>query len=209
MNKVKLLRHNVLVLNKHWIPIHITTVRDAIGLVFVGAAKVVSTDNVENLHGEMVALEYEQLDYDNWILASEYLDTSKYSVLSSSKNRHFKPFVIALNGYAGVPKYEIKFSRSSLYERDKGQCQYCGTNLTKTQATIDHIVPKSRGGKNTWDNTVLCCKGCNDKKADKTLEDSKMRLLNPPKKPTWISTKFGKTKTVKEREEWSKFINYV
>jgi len=204
-----LLRHNVLVLNKYWIPIHITSVRDAIGLVFVGAAKVISTSQIENLHGEVVAEEFETLDYDNWVLVSEFLDTAKFNILSSAKYRHFKPCVISLNGYDGVPKYEIRFSRTSLYERDSGQCQYCGANLTKTQATIDHITPKSRGGKNTWDNTVLCCKKCNDKKADKTLGDAKMKLLSTPKKPTWISTKFGRTRTVKEREEWSKFVKYV
>lgn len=205
----KVLHHNVLVINKSWVPIHITNVRDAVGLVYVGAAKVVSTKNIVNKFGESVASEYEALDYDNWILVSEFLNESEYDVLHSSKASHFKPSVVALNGYNGVPKYEIKFCRSSIYERDNGQCQYCLKNLTKQDATLDHIIPKSRGGKNNWNNVVLCCKKCNDKKGSRTPQEADMSLISRPKKPAWVAVKFGKARTIRERDDWKKFTGSV
>lgn len=179
------------------------------GLVYVGAAKVVVTNNTKDRTGHDIAFEFETLDYNSWTQISDRLDEEKYTILRSANLRHFKPSVITLSRFNRTPKYEIKFCRTSLYERDKGICQYCGVKLTKSSATIDHINPKSKGGKNTWDNTVLSCKPCNDKKSDKLLEEIGMTLLSIPKKPTWISVKFGKARTIKERDEWKKFVNYV
>ena len=114
-----------------------------------------------------------------------------------------------LTRWNGVPRYEVKFCRTTLYERDNGKCQYCSVRLPKTKATIDHVLPKSRGGKNTWKNTVLSCKKCNERKDDRTPEEANMPLLTTPKKPSWIHLKLGKAQTIKEHDTWGKFLNYV
>ena len=158
----KMINENVLVLNKGFMPIHITTVRDAVGLVYIDAAKVVVTDNMNSRQGQPIAFEWETLNYKNWIDISIKLDETKQRMVRSSSAKHFCPAVIQLTRWNGIPRYEVKFCRTTLYERDKGRCQYCNTKLPKAQATIDHILPKSRGGKNTWKNTVLSCKSCNE-----------------------------------------------
>jgi len=209
MNARKVLLHNVLVLNRSWIPIHITTVRDAIGLVFVGAANVIVPDEMKSISGKTVAYEFEAMDYSIWTSKSCELDKNQYEILSSAKNIHFKPSVVALTRYNGIPRYEIRFCRASLYERDSGKCQYCGKRISRGDATIDHVQPRSKGGKNSWSNAVLACKSCNSVKSDFTLDQSGMKLLSKPKKPNWISVRFGKTRSVKERAEWRKFTEYV
>lgn len=78
-----------------------------------------------------------------------------------------------------------RISRYMLYKRDNGKCGYCGEEISQKKATIDHVVPKSRGGKTEWGNVVLACYPCNSKKDDKTLEEAGMnlrhKLFNPKK----------------------------
>lgn len=81
----------------------------------------------------------------------------------------------------------MKFSRKNVVIRDNSCCQYCGNKLGKGSGTIDHVKPRSRGGKTDYLNCVLCCKSCNNIKADRTPEQSGMRLLQKPRKPTFMS----------------------
>jgi 5-methylcytosine-specific restriction endonuclease McrA len=80
----------------------------------------------------------------------------------------------------------LKFSRRSMLIRDGHKCQYCGTRVGKN-ASVDHVMPKSRGGKTDFLNCVTSCKNCNNKKADRTPEEAKMRLLSVPKRPTFMN----------------------
>lgn len=82
---------------------------------------------------------------------------------------------------------KVKFSRKNVLTRDMHQCQYCGVKVGKSATTLDHVVPKSRGGKTDYTNCVTCCKTCNNKKADKTPAESKMKLIQKPKKPTFLT----------------------
>ena len=74
------------------------------------------------------------------------------------------------------------WSRAGVIRRDKGKCGYCGADCGKT---VDHIVPTSRGGKNTWTNTVAACDPCNQRKGNSTLAEAGMKLLFKPTQPTW------------------------
>jgi len=80
-------------------------------------------------------------------------------------------------GAIKVPPKERKPNRKNIYERDMGVCQYCCKNLSYGEATVDHVLPKSRGGKETWTNLVTCCAPCNSKKGNKTPKEANMRLL--------------------------------
>jgi 5-methylcytosine-specific restriction endonuclease McrA len=80
-------------------------------------------------------------------------------------------------------KRAIKFSRENVYARDSGRCQYCNLKVARHEATYDHVVPRSQGGITSWDNVVICCVPCNQRKGGRTPDQAGMRLLSRPVKP--------------------------
>lgn len=94
-----------------------------------------------------------------------------------------KPAVVRFNRMIKA-KYKVpRFSREHIYARDRYTCLYCGVKLTYSQLTLDHIIPRSRGGKSTWTNCASCCIGCNVRKANKTPKEANMELLLQPYHP--------------------------
>ena len=77
----------------------------------------------------------------------------------------------------------VRFNRRTVLLRDGGRCQYCGQKVSPELATYDHLVPRCKGGRTTWDNIVTCCFSCNQRKGDQTPEAARMRLLSDPRKP--------------------------
>ncbi len=77
----------------------------------------------------------------------------------------------------------VRFSRKNVWLRDEGLCQYCSKHVNVNNFTIDHVNPKFAGGKTTWDNVVVSCYDCNQKKGEKTLKESGFKLLKVPRKP--------------------------
>lgn len=83
------------------------------------------------------------------------------------------------------PRYRaLKFSRVNIYARDNFICQYCTRKVSQSKLTLDHVIPKSRGGPSSWTNCVACCIECNVRKADKTPKEAGMRLLHEPRQPS-------------------------
>ncbi len=80
-------------------------------------------------------------------------------------------------------KRAVKFSRENVYARDHGRCQYCGRRLARPEATYDHVLPCSRGGQTRWENVVICCVPCNQRKGGRTPEEAGMQLRSIPVKP--------------------------
>lgn len=118
---------------------------------------------------------FEPLQFTNWRRAVVLLMKNKAKALSGR--------VIRLVNYIKLPYAKIsqnKPSRSMIYKRDGHKCQYCGS--TKN-LTIDHILPRSRGGQDTWENLVVACLHCNTKKGDKLLEETNLVLNTIPVKP--------------------------
>jgi len=74
----------------------------------------------------------------------------------------------------------IRYNRDDLYRRDHGRCQYCDVKLNKDHFTVDHIMPSSRGGATSWENCVVSCHDCNNKKGNKTPQEVGLRLLRKP-----------------------------
>ena len=93
------------------------------------------------------------------------------------------PKVIKLNYDVAVPYKELPFCRINVYVRDDYTCQYCGKKLPPSELTLDHVYPKSRFGPDIWENIVACCKECNQKKADRTPKEARMKLLRRPYRP--------------------------
>ncbi|MCA9319323.1 MAG: HNH endonuclease, partial [Planctomycetes bacterium] len=114
------------------------------------------------------------------------------------------PEVIVLARYDRLPRKQVPFTRRNLYKRDEHRCQYCGLRQPLDQLSIDHVVPRSRGGPSTWENCVLACLRCNVRKGDRPPQAVGMSLLRHPEKPEWspcLGVHQGKRKT-----SWRKFV---
>jgi 5-methylcytosine-specific restriction endonuclease McrA len=108
----------------------------------------------------------------------------EYEEEISSPSITFKiPSVIVLKTVVKFISTGFRPSRNNILWRDKNQCQYCGVIESPRDMTIDHVIPRSRGGENTWSNLVTCCKKCNQKKGNRTPEEANISLLNKPVKP--------------------------
>jgi len=124
----------------------------------------------------------------------------------SPNDEHFIPAVIACIQFSRLPKRKLIYSKRLVYERDNFLCQYCRKKLTNRNATIDHVLPRCRGGKSNFINCVCSCSPCNSHKADKTLREAKMRLIREPRVP-YIHPLKGKLGT--PEPEWESYLQGV
>jgi 5-methylcytosine-specific restriction endonuclease McrA len=116
---------------------------------------------------------------------------------------HFPmPSVIRLQKYIFIPYKTVMLSRQNVFKRDSHQCQYCGN---RKELTLDHVLPKSRGGQTTWQNLVAACKRCNSIKGDKTPEEAQMLLKKSPFKPSYIM--FVRNFSGLTSDEWLKYLS--
>lgn len=114
---------------------------------------------------------------------AEYIE-KLYELEKSIKiGETYIPRTIKLTYNVAIPELELPFSRENIFARDNYTCQYCGREFKSRELTLDHVLPKSRGGKDDWENIVACCKHCNQTKANRTPEEANMPLLSEPKKP--------------------------
>ena len=90
--------------------------------------------------------------------------------------------------FSQVKFNQVKFNRGNVFYRDAFTCQYCQKVFKEVELTLDHVFPKSRGGKTSWENIATSCHACNNKKADRTPEECGMKLLSKPKRPKWSPT---------------------
>lgn len=123
-----------------------------------------------------------------------------------STNAHFKlPKVMRLFG--AFKRYtNVKFNRTNVFARDRHLCQYCGERFPRDELTLDHVLPKSRGGKTDWNNIVTSCHDCNNRKADRTPRECGFTLLRKPRQPRWTPF-FGLRMSKDEVVLWSNWIN--
>lgn len=93
------------------------------------------------------------------------------------------PSIIRLFQYVNLPYRGVILSRQNVFKRDSGRCQYCGSTR---DLTLDHVLPRSKGGKTSWDNLITACKSCNSRKGDRTPQEAQMPLRYAPYKPTFL-----------------------
>lgn len=93
------------------------------------------------------------------------------------------PRIVRVLGFSKLPRQEVKFNRRNLFARDGNTCQYCGKRLSTSALSLDHVIPRSRGGPTTWANVVCACVRCNVRKGGRTPEEANLRLIRRPTKP--------------------------
>jgi 5-methylcytosine-specific restriction endonuclease McrA len=123
-------------------------------------------------------------------------------VVKTPNEEFFIPAVLVL-GRNVQPKRKMHYSKRLVLERDNYVCQYCRKTLTTSSATIDHVLPRSRGGKSTFENTVAACGPCNSFKSDTPLNQTRMRLIREPKRP-YIHPLRGKI--TNPEPEWKEYL---
>lgn len=101
----------------------------------------------------------------------------------STSMRHPWPSIVRINVYVRVPYRQILLSRKNILRRDQHCCQYCGG---RDRLTIDHVMPRSRGGKDAWENLVAACVPCNNRKGNRTPEEANMKLNRVPFRPSYV-----------------------
>ena len=186
--RVQLLNRSALVLNRSWMPIHVTPVRRALCLVIRECARIV---------GPASLMTY---SFEEWVRA-EHPDGVLH--VRSPSMRIPIPEVILLQSYDRVPAHEAPFTRRNLFLRDDYTCQYCGQRCSNDALSIDHVMPRSRGGATSWENCVLACVACNSSKGDRTPKEVGLRLLRPPKRPRW--TPYFNLRTSQRLDSWQQF----
>lgn len=118
------------------------------------------------------------------------------------------PTVIKLRTQVQIPFRKMTFSRKGVLLRDRHKCQYCGQRFSPSALTLDHIIPRCRGGRETYENMVAACGPCNRKKGDKSLEDSGMTLLNRPKSSNIHTPRFMLRNLAVDEPAWKKYLYY-
>lgn len=183
----------VLVLNKSWMAINTSTVRHAVSLMFAGQARgILISDN-----------KIQALNWEEWtnITVSEEEEAIK-TITQKIK----LPSIVVMNFCDKIPKQIIKFTQNNLWERDNFTCQYTGKKVTRQTGNIDHIIPKSLGGKTCWENCVIACKDINAQKSDKTPEQAGLKLIKKPTRPRIMPVSFF-IKNKEKNLDWNWFLH--
>ncbi len=132
---------------------------------------------------------------------AELLHEDPNRVLRTVTREYSYPSVIRLRRYIHLPYNRIVLSRRNVMKRDKYTCQYCGQ---KSDLTLDHILPKSRGGKDSWENLITACNKCNVKKGNRTPEEAAMPLRTSPYRPVYIT--FFQNLAGSVQENWKPYL---
>ena len=180
----------VLVLNKNFEPVQLTTARRAFVLLYGGAALALDEEG-------------ETYDFDLWRVLPVRDDDDGVPTVAGSVR---VPRVVHLHRYDRTPRLQVRLTRRNLMVRDAHQCQYCGRKPTLRELNIDHVLPRSRGGVDSWENLVTSCKACNLRKGWKTPEEANMRLARRPFRPKWTMSAQILLGTGSRYREWEPFL---
>ena len=197
---------HVLVLSKSWHAVDTCSVQSAFGKLCTETCRFLDHKDF-SLH-----------KLESWFS----MDPSDGDPVVHTSNDEIRvPEVIVLNTVTSTKKRIMQFSRRNLMRRDKGICQFCGIKPVPAEITIDHLVPRRKNGKSTWLNCVISCKDCNTRKADRTLQEAKMKLRDRPEmrdayphdpskwalpfEPAWSPV--FRINSVEMKDSWKQFLS--
>jgi 5-methylcytosine-specific restriction endonuclease McrA len=118
------------------------------------------------------------------------------------------PSVIRLLSYRHIPQQTRALSRKNILLRDRNTCQFCGRLFPASELTLDHVVPRSRGGRSSWENLVACCYQCNNRKGDRTPDEAGLRLVRLPRPFTLHTSRQLMRLIGRQDEKWRKYLFY-
>ena len=170
------LSSSVLVLNRLYMAVHIVNVRRAFCLLFREIAEVIHLEEGQ----------FANYSFQTWQEISELRADFKQPHEDWIRAVGFEiqvPRVIRLLMYDRLPKQHLHLNRRNVLARDEHTCQYCGRHYPTHQLSLDHVVPRSRGGETTWENVVCACLGCNIQKGGRTPHEARMKLVRHPARP--------------------------
>jgi 5-methylcytosine-specific restriction endonuclease McrA len=173
---VSALDTSVLVLNRLFMAVRVVRARHAFVLLWKHVAEVVSVED------ETFAC----YDFSSWAEVSAYrkqFQPAEHEWIRTVRFELAVPRVIRLIKYDRVPKTRVRLNRRNLFARDGNRCQYCGRKFKTTELSIDHVVPRSRGGRTLWPNVVCACMTCNVRKGGRTPAEAGMTLVRQPVQP--------------------------
>ena len=195
------LETSVLVLNKLYMAMHVISVRKAFGLLFKDLAEVVTLDEGH----------YQNYSFQSW------RDASAARVRFDDPDEDFvrtvhlpiqAPRVIRLLGYDRLPRQRVRFNRRNIFARDGNRCQYCGKRFATNELSLDHVMPRSRGGGASWENLVCACLPCNVRKGGRTPREANMALIREPVQPRTSPVLSLKLSHHKYRS-WKTFLDHA
>jgi 5-methylcytosine-specific restriction endonuclease McrA len=178
-----------LVLNRNWQPVGVASVARSLTLVAAERARIVDPTD------------FQPYAWEDW---SRLVPRDDEPFIQAVTFRIRAPEVITLTAYDRVPANLVAFSRRNLFKRDRHACQYCGAQPGSEELTIDHVLPRSRGGTSTWENCVLACLECNMRKANRTPAEARMPLRKEPVRPSWQPLYARQDVQI---ESWSRFLS--
>ncbi len=187
-----MLNSGVLVLNRAFFPVHITSVRRAFCLLYSDMARAINS-------------RYEMFDFQSWSELSVHTSEEAIGLVGRMIR---VPRVVVLTAYDRVPRRNVRFCRRNIFVRDRNTCQYCGKIFPTNELNLDHVIPRSRGGMTTWENIVCSCISCNKRKGGVLPEQAGMRLIRKPKRPQWAH-QFAFSPRTSIHREWLPFLSIV
>jgi 5-methylcytosine-specific restriction endonuclease McrA len=167
---------NVLVLNRHYMAVRVVGARRAFSLLFRQLAEVVAYEEGT----------YANYDFHSWCEVSQFkrqFEPEGYDWVATLNFDVAVPKIIRLLFYDRLPRSDVKFNRRNIFARDENRCQYCGKKFPTKELSLDHVVPRSMGGRSVWENVVCACVQCNVRKGGRTPEQARMTLTRRPVKP--------------------------
>ena len=174
---VTALDSHVLVLNKHYAAIRVVSARRAFCMLFKQVAEIISVEQQD----------YHSYDFASWRTVSEYrarYERDHHDWVRCVKFELAVPRIIRLLFYDRLPRRAVKLNRRNIFARDRNRCQYCGGKFPTSELSLDHVIPRSKGGDVSWANIVCSCVTCNVKKGGRTPREAHMKLVVEPVKPT-------------------------
>ena len=171
----------VLVLNKSYTAHGFIPAREAFIKLILGKAEAVDIEPDKR---------FSSYDFSNWQDLSEYkseFESENYRWIKVIGGQIAVPAIVRLLGYNEFRKMVVKLNRRNIYARDSNTCQYCGKRFKTEDLTLDHVLPSSRNGINSWANLVAACVKCNTRKANRTPVEAGMPLIKEPVKPSKAS----------------------
>lgn len=181
----------VLLLNAYFAPVSLTTARRGIVLLYGGAAKALDESG-------------ETHDFRHWraLPVRDAVDDA-IPILGGALR---VPRVLHLQRYERVPKAVVRLTRRNVMLRDEHTCQYCTRRLPVRELNLDHVVPRCRGGPDSWENLVTSCRSCNLRKGRRTPDEAGMHLLKRPHKPRWSTTAQILLTEKRPYSEWEPYL---